>query len=128
MLKILDNRGTGLWIFQGRTVVNMMDVCKWTDNNILVAALQQMFFILFLMVFLHMILIMQDRWYGWLSDVILISLICVFIPVASLRVVLSGFFKLVMLNGNAFIQIPVCLVLSMVLSCFTVLILKRKTL
>lgn len=115
-------------IHNGGKVINIMDICNWTDNNILIAALQQMAFLLCLMIFLHMLLSMQDRWYGWLADLILIAIICIFTPIASLRVLLSGFFKLVMLNSKAFIQISLCLVLSTVSSCFTFLILGHKVL
>ena len=46
----------------------MMDVCGWTENRIVAAGLQQMAFLLLVMIFLHVLLSMQARWYGWLTD------------------------------------------------------------
>ena len=31
-------------LYSAHTVINMMDVCKWSENGIIVAAIQQMFF------------------------------------------------------------------------------------
>ena len=44
--------------YPAETVINLMDVCKWTENGIFIAALQQTFFLLFVMVFLHVLLSM----------------------------------------------------------------------
>lgn len=51
-------------IYPAQTVINMMDVCRWTENGIIVAALQQMFFLLLVMVFLHVLLSMQPHCMG----------------------------------------------------------------
>ena len=115
-------------IYSAETVINMMDVCRWTENGILVAALQQMFFLLLFMIFLHVLLSMQAYWYGWLTDVILIAIICIFTPITPLRAVLSVFFSLIMINGNALLHIAICVLLSAALSLFGLMVLKRKTL
>ena len=114
--------------YSAQTVINMMDVCKWTENGIIVAGLQQMLFLLLVMVFLHVLLSMQSHWYGWLTDALLAAVICIFTPIASLRGILAGFFRLVMLNGNAVLHIGVCLLLSAALSLVGLVVLKRKTL
>ena len=111
-----------------QTVINLMDVCRWTENGIVIAGLQQMFFLLLAMVFLHVLLSMQAHWYGWLTDAVLAAVICIFTPVAPLRAVLAGFFQLVMLNGSALLHIGVCLLLSAALSLAGIAVLKRKTL
>ena len=85
--------------------INLMDVCQWTANGIVVAGLQQMFFLLLVMIFLHVLLSMQTHWYGWLTDAILVAIICVFTPIAPLRAVLAGFFQIIMINRNA----PFCI-------------------
>lgn len=85
-------------------------------------------FLLLLMVFLHVLLSMQAHWYGWLTDAILVVIICVFTPIAPLRAVLAGFFQLIMLNGNAVPHICICLLLSAALSLGGLAVLKRKTL
>lgn len=115
-------------LYPARTVLNLMDLCKWTENGILPAALQQMFFLLLVMIFLHVLLSMQNHWYGWLTDGVLIAVICVFTPIAPLRSVLSGFFAAVMFNGSAVFHIGICLLLSAALSLAGLLVLKRKTL
>lgn len=114
--------------YQAQTVINMMDVCHWTENGIILAGLQQMFFLLLVMVFLHVLLSMQAHWYGWLTDTILAAIICIFTPIAPLRAVLGQFFALIMLNSNAILHIGICLLLSAALSLAGIAVLKRKTL
>lgn len=84
--------------YQATTVINMMDVCRWTENGIVAAGLQQMCFLFLVMVFLHVLLSMQPHWYGWLTDAVLAAIICVFTPIAPLRAVLGEFFSLIMLT------------------------------
>lgn len=111
-----------------QTVINLMDVCGWTENSMFVAFLQQAVFLFLVMVFLHVLLSMQPHWYGWLTDAILVAIICIFTPIAPLRGILAGFFKLVMLNPNALLHIGICLVLSALLAAAGLVVLKRKTL
>ena len=115
-------------IYSAQTVINLMDVCKWTENGMIVAALQQMFFLLLVMIFLHVLLSMQAYWYGWLTDAVLVAIICVFTPIAPLRAILAGFFQIIMLNGNAVLHICICLLLSAALSLGGLVVLKRKSL
>jgi hypothetical protein len=115
-------------LFRAKTVINLMDVCQWTRNGLFLAGLQQMFFLLLVMIFLHTLLSMQQYWYGWLTDAILTAIICVFTPIAPLRGILSGFFSLIMINSNAFAQIGSCLLLSAVIWLCGLAVLKRKTL
>ena len=115
-------------IYSARTVINLMDVCGWTKNGIFVAGLQQMAFLLLVMIFLHVLLSMQTRWVGWLTDALLIAVICIFTPIVPLRAVLAGFFQLIMLNGNAALHICICLFLSAACAFAGLAALKRKTL
>ena len=115
-------------VYPAQAVINLMDVCNWTENGIFIAGVQQMFFLLLVMVFLHVLLSMQSHWYGWLTDAILVAIICIFTPIAPLRSILAGFFQIVMLNGNAVLHISICLLLSAALSFAGLLVLKRKTL
>ena len=115
-------------VYPAQTVINLMDVCQWTANGMVVAGLQQMFFLLLVMIFLHVLLSMQTHWYGWLTDAILVAIICVFTPIAPLRAVLAGFFQIIMINRNAILHIGVCLFLSAALSLGGLAVLKRKTL
>lgn len=115
-------------IYSAQTVINMMDVCKWTENGVIVAGLQQMFFLLFVIIFLHVLLSVQPHWYGWLTDAVLAAIICVFTPIAPLRTALAGFFQIIMINSNAVLHIGICLLLSAALSTGGLLVLKKKTL
>ncbi|HIT01765.1 MAG TPA: hypothetical protein IAC21_02955 [Candidatus Enterenecus merdae] len=115
-------------VYSAQTVINMMDVCKWTGNGMVVAGLQQMFFLLLVMVFLHVLLSMQTRWYGWLTDALFVAMICIFTPIAPLRAILAEFFQTIMLNDNAVLHICICLLLSAALSLGGLVVLKRKTL
>lgn len=115
-------------LYSAKTVINMMDVCKWTANGIVIAGLQQMCFLLLVMLFLHVLLSMQAHWYGWLTDALLTAIICIFTPIAPLRAVLTGFFQIIMLNSNAPLHICVCLLLSAALSFGGLAVLKRKSL
>lgn len=115
-------------VYPAQTIINLMDVCRWTENGVFVAGLQQMFFLLLVMIFLHVLLSMQTRWYGWLTDAVLVAVICVFTPIAPLRAVLGGFFQIIMFNGSAVLHIGVCLLLSAAFSLAGLAVLKRKTL
>lgn len=113
---------------QTQTVINLMDLCGWTANGMFAAFLQQTMFLLLVMIFLHVLLSMQPHWYGWLTDGVLIAIICIFTPIAPLRHILAGFFKVIMFNSNALLHIGICLLLSAVLSLIGLTVLKRKTL
>lgn len=115
-------------VYSAQTVINMMDVCKWTENRIIAAGLQQMFFLLLVMVFLHVLLSMQAHWYGWLTDAVIVAVICIFTPIEPMRTVLTGFFRIIMINGNTGLHICICLLLSAALSLGGIAVLKRKTL
>lgn len=115
-------------IYPAQRVINMMDVCKWMESGIIAAGLQQTAFLLLVMIFLHVLLSMQPHWYGWLIDILLTAIICVFTPIAPLRAILAGFFQIVMMNGNAVFHIGMCLLLSAALSLGGLAVLKRKTL
>lgn len=115
-------------VYPVQQVINLMDVCNWTGNGIIVAGLQQMFFLLLVMIFIHVLLSMQTRWYGWLADTVFVAVVSIFTPIAPLRAILVGFFQIVMLNGNAVLHIGICLLLSTALSLGGLVVLKRKTL
>ena len=115
-------------LYPAKTVINLMDVCQWTKNGMVIAALQQMLFLLLVMVFLHVLLSMQAHWYGWLADGVIVAIISVFTPIAPLRGILAGFFRLIMLNGNGILHICICLLLTAALAFTGLAVLKRKTL
>ncbi len=115
-------------LYGERMVINMMDVCAWMTNGAFVAFLQQLLFLFMTMVFLHLLLSMQEHWYGWLLDALLIAIICIFTPIAPLRALLASFFRLVMFNGNALLHISVTVFLTLLFTFMNILVLKNKTL
>lgn len=84
---------------QTQTVINLIDLCGWTANSIFVAFLQQGAFLLLTMIFLHVLLSMQPYWYGWLTDGVLVAIVCIFTPIEPLRNILAVFFKVIMFNS-----------------------------
>lgn len=115
-------------IYPAQAVINMMDICNWTHNGIFTAGVQQMVFLLLVMIFLHVLLSMQPYWYGWLTDIILVAIICIFTPIPVLRELLSGFFQIVMFNNNPVLHISICILLIVPLSFVGLVVLKKKTL
>lgn len=115
-------------LYNAEIVINLMELCGWMENGIFAAGLQQMSFLLLVMLFLHVLLSVQSHWYGWIIDIILTVIICIFIPIAPLRHILSVFFKVIMFNSNAVLHIGSCMLLSVVLSFVGIMVLKRKTL
>lgn len=115
-------------LYGSRTVINLMDVCGWMDNGIIIAAIQQTVFLFLCMVFLHVLLSMQWHWYGWLSDAVIIAVICIFTPVAPLRGLLASFFRLIMLNSSAIVHIATCTVITAVITALGSLPLRRMPL
>lgn len=111
-----------------QTVINTIDLCGWSTNGMVIAFVQQTLFLLLAMIFLHVLLSMQSRWYGWLTDGIFVAIICIFTPIAPLRHTLAGFFKIIMFNSNALVHIGVCLLLCSTLSFIGLAVLSRKTL
>ncbi|MGO0985296.1 hypothetical protein ACTPEW_05135 [Clostridioides difficile] len=111
-----------------QTVVNLMDLCGWWQNGILLAFLQQTMFLLMITVFLHVLLSIQENWYGWVTDIVIVAIICIFTPFAPLRHFLVLFFKLVMFNSTAWLHILICLAITGVLYFIGLLNLKNKTL
>ena len=127
----LVNTGIHSWIdpiYPAQTVINLMDVCGWTENGMVAAAFQQFCFLLLVMIFLHVLLSMQTHWYGWLTDALLVAIVCIFTPIAPLRGVLSGFFRIILVSSSAVLQMGSCLLLSTALALGGLMVLKRKTL
>lgn len=114
-------------ISNGQTVINLMDVCKWTQNGIFIAFIQQFFFLLLVSLFLHTLLSMQTKWYGWITDIVIIAIICIFIPIAPLREVLVNFFGLIMINSNAILNIVTNIIICIILYFIGLGILKNKS-
>ncbi len=110
-----------------QNVINLMELCGWWSNGVIIAFIQQFLFLFLCTVFFHILLSMQNHWYGWIIDIILVLIICIFIPIEPLRNILVSFFKLIMFNSTAWLHILVCIVFSILLYFIGILILKSKS-
>lgn len=109
-----------------QTVINLMNVCRWMENGVLIAFLQQTVFLLLLMLFIHVMIELQHFWFGWLIDILLVAGLAVSMPIAPLRSMVASFFSIIMVNGNAIIQISSCLILSVLFAFISLVLIKRK--
>ena len=112
-----NGRIGGLW--------NLTQVFGWTAHGPVVAFVQAFAFLLLFTAFVHLLVSMQDRWYGWVLDVAVVAVIAVFTPIAPLRRALVDFFHLVIF-GPAVPQILACLVLAAALYAATRPVLAAK--
>ncbi|MDR1319893.1 MAG: hypothetical protein LBK56_00470 [Gracilibacteraceae bacterium] len=83
--------------FEG--VVNLVDVFGWTKYGVIAAFVQQAAFLFLLAVFTHTLTAAQGKWYGLAADILIIAVVSVFTPIAPLRAVLAGFFRLILFAG-----------------------------
>ena len=113
-------------INKSQTVINLMNVCRWMENGVIIAFLQQAVFLLLLMLFIHVMIELQHFWFGWLIDILLVAGLSVSMPIAPLRSMVASFFSIIMVNGNAIIQISSCLILSVLFAFISLVLIKRK--
>jgi len=102
------------------------DVFGWAAHGPVVAFFQQWAFLLLFAVFVHTLVAAQDKWYGWVADVVLIAIISVFTPIAPLRHAEAWFFNAILFQPNAFLQILACLVLTCAIYALTRPIFARR--
>lgn len=113
-------------INKSQTVINLMNVCIWMENGVIIAFLQQAVFLLLLMLFIHVMIELQHFWFGWLIDILLVTGLSVSMPIAPLRSMVASFFSIIMVNSNAIIQISSCLILSVLFAFISLVLIKRK--
>lgn len=107
--------------------VNLMEVFGWLGNGAVIAFFQQFAFLFLLASVIHTLTAMQDKSYGWVTDMIIAAILGVFIPIAPLRVWLVSFFNLIIFNSNAFMQIAACMLLAIAVYALSKPIFARKT-
>ncbi|MCL1983542.1 MAG: hypothetical protein FWG53_10735 [Clostridiales bacterium] len=116
MVSVLYNGGT----------LDVLYWFGWIDNGAVIAFFQMFAFLFLFAAFVHTLISAQDKWYGWVADILIIAVISVFTPIAPLRASLVWFFNLIIFNSNAFVQIAACLILAVVIYSLNKLILARK--
>jgi hypothetical protein len=105
---------------------NLMDVWGWSARGALVAFLQQSAFLFFGMVFFHTLASLHEWWIGWALDALIAAIISVFTPITPLRNAEYAFFRAILFQPNAFLQIFTCLALAAVLYALNKLILDHR--
>jgi len=114
-------------VFGSRLVIwNLVAVFGWWNHGVIVAFAQQFFFLLLIETFIHTLTSMQTRWYGWVTDILLVAIISVFIPIPALRNLLVSFLNTIIFHPNVLVQITCCLSLSIAIYGLNLLILQRK--
>jgi len=108
--------------YSGR--LNLLDTFGWAGHGPVIAFFQQFMFLLLLAAFVHTLVCMQDRWYGWATDAVIVAIISVFTPLATFRAVLVRFFNLIIF-GNPYLQIVSCLILAIVFYVLSKPVLNR---
>lgn len=111
--------------YKGGFTLNPVYWFGWVDNGPALAFFQQFAFLLFAAVFIHTLTAVQDKWYGWVADIVIIAIISVFTPIAPLRAALIWFFYMIIFS-NAFVQIASCLFLSAAIYALNKFIFTRK--
>ncbi|SIS15289.1 hypothetical protein SAMN05878482_1257 [Peribacillus simplex] len=107
-------------------VANPFGVFGWDNNGVIIAFVRQFVFMLMVALVVHTLTTIQGTWYGWLTDIMIVAVICVFTPIASLRKVLVSIFDTLIFTPNAAIQITSCLGVSVVVYILCVLAVSRK--
>lgn len=106
--------------------VNLIELFGWSARGPGFAIAQQFAFLMLLAAAVHTLTAMQDKWYGWVTDLAIAAILSVFIPIAPLRAWLVRFFDLILFNANPFMQISVCLLLAAAVYALSKPIFARK--
>jgi hypothetical protein len=106
--------------------LNVLHAFGWMANGPFVAFLQQFAFLFLVAAFVHTLVAIQDKWYGWITDIAIVAIISVFTPIAPLRAALAWFFNLIIFHRFAWLQIMSCLVLAALIYSLNKPILARK--
>ena len=112
------------FLYRGGTL-NVLYWFGWVDNGPVLAFFQQFAFLFLVATVIHTLTAMQDKWYGWITDIVIIAIISVFTPIAPLRAALIWFFYMIIFS-NAFVQIASCLILGSAVYALNKIILARK--
>ena len=106
--------------------LNLWDVFGFLNNGPVVGFFQMAAFFLMFACVVHTLTLSQGHWYGWVADVVIVSIISVFTPIPPLRAALIWFFDLVIFNPVPIVQILACLVIGAVVYAASLIPIKTK--
>lgn len=113
--------------FGSRLIIsNLVDIFGWWKHGAVIAFIQQFLFLLLIEVFVHTMTSIQNRWYGWVLDGLLLAIVGIYTPVPELRNVLVSFFDMIIFHSSVMVQIISCLALSAASYLLYLPILQRK--
>jgi len=116
---------SGYFGFMGG-VLSLVQVFGWAQNGFIIAFLQQAAFLFLMASFFHTFTAMQGKWYGWITNVVIVAILAVFIPVPVLRPSLVWFFNMIIFHDTAFLQIAACILLAAAIYALNKPIYARK--
>ncbi len=107
-------------------VIDLLNVFGFIEHGTIIAFVQMWAFLTLCCCVLHTLTLIQGRWYGWCVDVLIITIISVFTPIATLRVALLWFFNMIIFHDTAIVQILSCLILGAVIYYASLIPIKSK--
>ena len=102
------------------------NVFGW-GTNVFTAFFSQFAFLMMVQAAIHTLVFMQTKWYGWAADILIVSIISFFTPIAALRSVELFFFRYTIFVKPAILQMAVCLALAAAFYATNLFYLKRRS-
>ncbi|MCL2111060.1 MAG: hypothetical protein FWH32_02170 [Clostridiales bacterium] len=87
---------------------------------------QQFAFLFLTALFIHAFVAMQGKWYGWAMTVGLIAVVSVFLPIATLRELVVGYFYIIIYNPITILQIAACIAIGLLFYALSKVVFARK--
>ena len=107
-------------------VFELLKIFGFIEHGAIIAFFQMWAFLTLCCCVVHTLTLIQGRWYGWCVDVLIITIISVFTPIATLRAALLWFFNMIIFHDNAIVQILSCLVLGAIIFYASLIPIKSK--
>ncbi|MDR0964517.1 MAG: ABC transporter ATP-binding protein [Clostridium sp.] len=104
----------------------MAEVFGFSARGFVITFMQMFAFFFLVSCVLHTLTLIQGYWYGWVVDVLIVTIISVFTPIAPLRVWLVRFFDLIIFHDHIAVQIVCCLVLGFVIYSASLIPIQTK--
>jgi hypothetical protein len=109
-------------------LLNLFDVFGFMQRGAVVAFIQMTVFLTLVACAAHTLTLIQGRWYGWLTDALIIAIISVFTPIAPLRASLVWFFNMIIFHDYAIVQILSAIVVGAIIYAASLIPIRSKTL
>ncbi|GHU70554.1 hypothetical protein AGMMS49992_03090 [Clostridia bacterium] len=89
--------------------MDCLDVFGFMARGPVAAFFQMTAFLLLVSCVAHTITLVQGRWYGWVTDALIVAIISVFTPIAPLRAALVWFFRMIIFHPVGIVQWLSCM-------------------